>query len=303
MDGTRPGPLTLLAFAGVVFIGGTNFVAVRITNRELAPFFSAGIRFASAAVLLFAVIAMARIPLPRGRALKGALIYGVLQFGVVYAFAYWGLERAPAALAGVIFGATPLFTLLLASVQGLERFRVRSAAGALIAIGGLLWIARAPVNASVPLIYIGAIVLSMIGAAQGGVTIKRFPPVHPIAMNGIGMAAGAPFLFVFSTLTGERWSVPKEPLTLGWLAFLVVAGSVVMFGLYIYVVHHWTATAASYQFVFFPIVTPLAGALIAGESLSGALVLGGVLVIAGTYVGALAPTGDRPAVLDETVDA
>ena len=293
MTTTRPGPLTLAAFAGVVGIGGTNFVGVRLTNRELDPFYSAGIRFAAAAAVLLLVAAVARIPLPRGRALIGTLIYGGLQFSVVYALAYWGLERAPAALAGVIFGATPLFTLLLAAAQRQERFRLRAAVGALIAVAGVLWIARAPINEAVPIVYVGAIALSMMGAAQAGVTIKRFPPVHPIAMNGVGMAVGTPFLFVFSLVAGESWTVPRQTLTWGWLVFLVLVGSVGMFALYVYVVQHWTATGASYQFVFFPIVTPLIAALIADESLSGALLLGGVLVVVGTYVGAFATTETR----------
>lgn len=279
-----------MAFATVVLVGGTNFVAVRLTNRELDPFFSAGIRFGAAALLLLAICGFARIRLPQKRALIGSVFYGILQFGVCYPLAYWGLERAPAALAGVIFGASPLFTLLLAAGQRLERFRLRAAIGALIAIAGVLWIARAPINETVPFIYVGALVLSMICAAQAGVTIKRFPPVHPIAMNGVGMAVGTPFLFLFSLISGERWVVPERSLTRGWLGFLVLLGSVGMFALYVFVVQRWTATAASYQFVFFPVVSALAAALIADEALSGALVVGAVLVIVGTYVGALAST-------------
>lgn len=35
-----------LVFATVVLVGGGNFVAVRFSNRELAPFWGAGLRFA-----------------------------------------------------------------------------------------------------------------------------------------------------------------------------------------------------------------------------------------------------------------
>lgn len=64
-----PSRAVLAAFGAFVLIGGFNFVAVRFSNRELAPMFGAGVRFTSAAVLLLAVLALRRLPMPRGRAL------------------------------------------------------------------------------------------------------------------------------------------------------------------------------------------------------------------------------------------
>ena len=66
----------LLAFAGVVLLAGSNIVAVRFSNRELDPFWGAGLRFLGASVILWALVARGRYPLPRGRALGGAFVYG-----------------------------------------------------------------------------------------------------------------------------------------------------------------------------------------------------------------------------------
>src|SRR5688500_9547135 len=100
----------LVAFALVVLIGGGNCVAVRFSDRELAPFWGAGLRFALAAIVLLALARVARWPLPQGRALRGALLYGVLGLGAFYAFMYWGLLEAPAALASVVVALVPLET-------------------------------------------------------------------------------------------------------------------------------------------------------------------------------------------------
>src|SRR5438270_372850 len=51
----RPSTAVLSVFVAVVLIGGTNFVAVRFSNRELPPFWGAGLRFALAALFLQAV--------------------------------------------------------------------------------------------------------------------------------------------------------------------------------------------------------------------------------------------------------
>src|SRR2546425_970831 len=95
----RPSTAVLAAFVAVVLIGGTNFVAVRFSNRELPPFWGAGLRFAIAGALLVGFAAWRRIPLPLGPALPGVALLGVLNFGVAYALAYWGLLEAPSAMA------------------------------------------------------------------------------------------------------------------------------------------------------------------------------------------------------------
>ena len=285
---SRPAPLTLVAFGLVVLIGGTNFVAVRLSNRELPPLFGAGFRFGLAAVLTIVIAVAVRSSFPRGRALVGALTFGVLNFFVAYALFYRGMQHVPAALGAVFFGAVPLFTFVLSVVQGIERFRWRGVLGAVIAIAGVGAMVRAPAAAAVPLLSLAAVGLSAVAAAQAAVTIKRFPTVAPIPMNAVGMTVGAVLLLAASVIAGEQWSLPAREATRYALAFMVPIGSVGLFVLYVLVVQRWTASGASYQFVLYPIVAAIAAAIVLGERLDLSLAAGGALVIVGTYVGALA---------------
>src|ERR671918_3193047 len=127
----------LLAFAGVVLLAGSNIVAVRFSNRELDPFWGAGIRFLGASVILWALVARGRHPLPTGRGLTGALVYGVLSFLVAYAFFYWGSQEVPAGLGGTIIASVPLLTVMLAAMHRLERLRLRGVVGAKVALTGI----------------------------------------------------------------------------------------------------------------------------------------------------------------------
>ena len=70
------------------------------------------------------------------------------------------------------------------------------------------------------------------------------------------------------------------------LIYLVIA-SPFLFMLFVYVIRRWTATGASYQFVLFPIVSVIGGALLLGEDVTSSLLLGAPLVLLGVYVGAL----------------
>ena|SRR5438876_10034096 len=72
----RPSAAVLVVFVAVVLIGGTNFVAVRFSNRELPPFWGAGLRFAIAGALLVGFAAWRHIRLPLGSRFAGVALLG-----------------------------------------------------------------------------------------------------------------------------------------------------------------------------------------------------------------------------------
>ena len=88
-------PATLAVFAAVVLAGGLNVVAVRYSNGELAPFWGGALRLLPGAAILGAIALARGFRLPRGRALAGIVLYGVLGFAVSYALLYWGLVEGP----------------------------------------------------------------------------------------------------------------------------------------------------------------------------------------------------------------
>jgi drug/metabolite transporter (DMT)-like permease len=290
MTEKRPDALTLTGFGLIALIGGSNVVAVRLSNRELEPFWGAGARFVVASILLFVVAVAARVRLPRGRALIGAFLFGLLNFLGFFAFAYWGLKRAPSALGGVMIGMLPLITLILAVVQRVEEFRLRALVGALIAVSGVVVIVGSPASADVPLTSVAALFGAVLCGAEASIIVKRFPAVNPIALNAVAMPVGGALLLCISALAGESWVLPRQTTTWLTLAYIIPVGSVALFVIFVYVLNRWTASAVSYQFVMFPVVASLVGAWVADEPLNGSVAIGAVLAIAGVYVGALAPT-------------
>jgi len=281
--------LTLLAFAISTLLGGNNAIAVRFSNAELPPFFGAGMRFAAAALILFLIVLALRLPLPTGRPLLGVVIFGLLNFGVSYALIYWSLVQIPAGLFQVILALVPLLTFFFAIVHRQERFQWRILAGGLIAVGGIAVIFGNGLSANAPIMALLAAVVAAACIAEAVVLFKTFPKAHPITTNALAMATGAAVLLVMSWLWHETPRMPTLPVT--WIAvlYLVLLGSVGMFVLILYVLSRWTATAASYQLVLLPIVTILFASLLAHEAVTAALVVGGVLVLVGVYVGAIAP--------------
>jgi len=273
-------------FAGAILAGG-NGVGVRFSNRELEPFWGAGFRFALAAALLLAVMAVFRLSIPRGEALVGAIVFGALNFGGAFALAYYALVRIHAGFGQLLLALVPLATLLLAVLQRQERLRVAALAGALVALAGIAIMSREALRGTVPLLSVLAAVGSALCFAQAAVVVRRFPPVHPVTLNALGMAVGALLLVVTSIAAGEQIELPDRTATWLAIAYLVVAGSALVFVLYLVVLRYWEASRAAYTFVVVPVVTLILSAWLDDEPIGVGLLLGGSLVLTGVYVGAL----------------
>ena len=281
--------VALTAFVTYAVLAGGNAVGVRFSNRELAPLWGAGLRFALAAALLLAVMVVLRLAFPRGRALVGSLLYGLFNFAGSFGLTYYGLVQVHAGLAQILLALVPLATLLLAVLWRQERLGGAAVIGTLLALAGVAVIFYSPLLQSVPLLSVLAVVGGAICFAQALVLVRRFPPVHPVTMNAIGMTTGAAVLLAAALVAGEPIVLPHHPETWAAMAYLVVIGSVVVFLLYLVVLRYWAASRASYGFVIIPFVTLLLSAWLDNEPVGLGLVVGGLLVLAGVYIGALHP--------------
>lgn len=279
--------LVVIAFAANALLAGGNSVAVRFLNRELDPIWGAALRFVIPAVILAVLMAALKQHLPRGRALAGAILYGVFQFGGAFGLVHHALVGMQAGQAQTLLALVPLFTLLLAVAVRQERITVRTGLGTLLGFAGVLLVLRNPTREVVSLVSVLEVLGSVLCFAIAAVLVRRFPPIHPIVMNGVGMAAGAVVLVALSGLLGQTFELPQLPHTWIALGYVTVFGSVVVFLLYVYVLHNWTASRAAYVMVVIPFITISLSAWLDREAVGVELILGGLLVLTGVYIGAL----------------
>ena len=240
-----------------------------------------------------------RIALPKGRALVGALLYGLLGTGASFAFVYWALLRVQASQAIVVLALIPLITLFLAWAHGLEALSWRRVIGALVAIAGIFVVVGAGLGTSVPVLSLLALLAGSVCVAEGTVIVKLFPQSHPVATNAVALTAGTLLLIGLSFVTGEAWILPATTTTWAVFIYLVLFGSVLMFILYLTVLTRWTASATSYSFLLFPVVTVPLAALLAGEVITTTFVIGGALGLFGVWLGAI--SGSPPATAPDAV--
>ncbi|HUF16361.1 MAG TPA: EamA family transporter [Acidimicrobiia bacterium] len=271
-------------------LAGGNSVAIRFSNRELDPLWGAGLRFALAAGLIVVVMAGLKLEVPRGRALKGAVLFGLFQFAGAFGLYYYALVDIHAGLGQTLLALVPLATLVLAVAQRQERLSRMAVIGTLIGLTGVVLISQDPLRGSIPLLSLLAVLGSVLCFAQALVLVRRFPPIHPVALNAVGMAVSAPVLIGAAAIAGEQFALPQRVETWVALGYVAAIGSVVVFLLHVYVVQSWSASRTSYVMVLIPFVTVVLSAWLDQEPVTTGLALGGLLVIAGVYVGALRQT-------------
>ncbi len=279
--------LTIAAFVAMVLLAGANAVGVRVTVAELPPFWGATLRFGLAGGLLAVVTLVTRRPLPRGEQLIGSALFGLVGFGLAYSFIYLALRDAPAGTGQLMLSVVPLLTVFLARLHGVERVRPLAIAGALLASVGIAIVVADQVTLDVPILALLLLLATAVCQAESAVIAKRFPPGDPVAANAVGMLLGAALLAVLSFLFGEPHVLPVQADT--WLAigYLVVFGSVSVFILVLYVLARWSATATSYSFLLIPLVTIALGGVLLHEPLQPTFLVGGAVVLAGVYLGAI----------------
>jgi len=119
----------------------------------------------------------------------------------------------------------------------------------------------------------------------------------PLAPGAAGFASemlcGGGALLLVSLVLGEQPQWPPQPLAAAAWLYLVVAGSLVAFSAYLYLLAHASpALATSYAFVN-PVIALLLGVLLAGEAVSAAewgacavILAGVVLILKGKDAGA-----------------
>jgi drug/metabolite transporter (DMT)-like permease len=290
-----PDGLTLGAFGLAVTFGGGNFLAVRISNLDLDPFWGAGFRFGLAALTFVAVALVLRLQWPRGRQLALNAGYGVLGFAGFYALMYWALVQVTAGVAVIVLAIVPLATVLLTAAQGLEPLRARSAVGALLALAGIGWITVGPQDLIVPAGALVAMLAAALCAGQSIIVARHLSGNHPVMTNAVAMSVGAALLLLFSTTTGETWALPQRTDATWAIVYLITLGSIGLFVLLLLVVRRWTASVTSYMFVLFPVATLALEAWFLHEPVTARAITGAALVMAGVWFGALSPAARRTA--------
>jgi Predicted permease, DMT superfamily len=280
---------TLLAFAIVYLVWGSTYLAIRFAVETIPPLIMSGTRFLVAGGALYlwclirrkaddpdAVAGAARDATPARREptaaqWKGAAITGLFLIAASYGLVSWAELTVPSGIVALITAMTPLWMVLFSSIAVARRPSALVIAGIVIGLGAqaLLFGVGSADHARIDPWGLGAVLLAGVSWAIGSIRSRKADlPANAFLGSAMQMLTGGAVLVVLGLLAGEGAHFSLVDVSrrsaLAWL-YLVVAGSMIAYSAYLYLLKATTpARASTYAYVN-PIVAVFLGWLLAGE--------------------------------------
>ncbi|REE86425.1 drug/metabolite transporter (DMT)-like permease [Paenibacillus taihuensis] len=285
--------MIVIGYMLVCLVFGTTFLAIKVGMDAAAPpFFSAGMRFFIAGLILFLWSVW------RGKASfkllmhKEMLINGALLTFGTFSTLYWAEQYVASGVAAILSATGPLMILLLQVIVMKQRSSRRAVLGCLIGFTGviLLVLPSASIVASM-LAIIGCIAILVgelaysSGALYAQNVIQRHRDSSPIALNAVQMIYGGLLLFVLSGLTEHvHVDVVFTREAVGSLLYLTIVGSMVGHSLFYWLVAKTNPVFPSTWLYVSPPIALLVGVLFYQEPFTWVMGLGVVTIITGTVI-------------------
>lgn len=294
METTSPRPTwkTLFAFAIIYLVWGSTFLAIRIGVREVPPFLLAAMRFLAAGLALYGWEMARGGRSPSARQWTSACLLALLIFVLDYGLLFWAEQRVPSGVAAVMMATIPVFMALSEiALLRTQRLTLGLASALLVGIAGVAVLVSRSLNlGGEPIDGAGAaalLVAAVSWSVASALTRKLPLPASKVMSSGAQMLAGGVLLALTAAARGEfrdfrPWTVSRG----AWLAllYLVVAGSIVAFTAYVWLIHHESPTKVGTYAYVNPVVAVLLGWLLGGETLGLRTILGTAFVLVSVVV-------------------
>lgn len=279
--------LDWLLFVLLGFFWGSSYLFIKIgIDAGLEPFTLVSLRLLFGLLLLGAVVAIAREPLPREPRMIGHLVVlGFFSVALPFGLITWAEQSVDSSLAAVLTGAVPLFVIPFAAlVLPAERITVNAVIGIAIGLVGVAIVvgfdpsSLAGNELLAEIALIGAAASYAIGGVYARRNVHGLRPMIP-ALFQVGFAL---VMMTIPALLLERpWEGGITADALFAVVWLGLLGSGAAYLIFFRLLGHWGATRTSLVAYLLPIWGIVLGALVLQEAIDPRLIAGTVLVIAG----------------------
>jgi drug/metabolite transporter (DMT)-like permease len=283
---------TMLAFAIIYFVWGSTFLAIRVGVHEVPPLLYAAMRFFTAGAVLFAWMRLKGTPSPKLREWASASLLAVCIFVLDYGLLFWAEKRVPSGIAAVMLATIPVFMALSEIIfLRTQRLTFRLALALLIGIVGVLILVSRSLSlgeAAIDPRGALALVIAAISWSVASALTRKLPlPDSKVMSSGSQMLVGGILLALAAAILGEFRGFHIETVSRrAWfaLAYLIVAGSIVGFTAYVWLIHHESPTKVGTYAYVNPVVAVIIGYFLGGEAVGPRTLLGTLLVLVSVIV-------------------
>lgn len=292
-----PSALLIAGGLGVIYlVWGSTYLAIKVAVETLPPFLMAGARFLVAGIVMaILLLAMSRFRATGKQWLWNAFV-GLFMMVGGNGLVSWAEQTIPSGIATLIVAFNPLMMvtaewLIWSRTQGGLGAKPNRIVFAGLAIGcsGLAMLVAPSLQgsggASYDLMRVGAIVLACLTWTIGSMMTRYGGnPVDPFTGAAIQMLCGGVWLIGFGALLGEGSDVQWErfsnaSITAWW--YLVIAGSLVAFTTFVWLMKHASPTLISTYAYVNPVVAVFLGWLVLNEQIDAWTILSAAVIVVG----------------------
>lgn len=274
----------LIAFLCIAW--GSTWLAIKWGLEDLPPFSAASARFGIAWLVMAAVApSIARREGGSRPELRLVLVSGIGQFTLSYGIVYWTEQTLPSGLVSVLWSVFPLMVAGLgAFMLAGERLVARQWLGLCVALGGIVLLFLTDVRAvgaeAVPAGLV--LMLSPLVTAIATVYIKRHAArVSSAMLNRDSMGIGAAGLLIAALLFERDREYAWTAQAWGSILYLAIFGTVLTFGLYLWLMRWVPAYKMSLIAYVTPVNALFLGVMLGDEKVGALTLVGSGVVLLG----------------------
>lgn len=298
----------LSAYIAICLIWGSTFLAIRFALASFPPFLMAGVRFAIAGAILFAVAKLQGVEMPTRKHWQSALVTGFLLILVFNGGLVLAVGRIHSSIVAVLSTTIPVWMVLIEWVRpGGTRPNAGTIAGLCLGLLGITVLVQ-PWNylqsafgaATTDAIGVLISIIAMLGWSLGSIFARSLTlPSSPFMTTAIQMLLGSVMLTGIGTFMGEWARFDAARVTssaLIALLFLIVFGSIVAYSSYMWLLRNGSPALVSTYTYINPIVAIILGSALAGEPVTSLLMVALVCILAAIYfIARFRPPAPKPA--------
>lgn len=277
-----------IAFACVSFFWGTTYLAIRVGVETVPPLYFAGLRQTFAGLILCLPFIVKK-QWPDKRSVKISFISGILMIVIGNGFVTWAEKYITSGLAAILCSLTPFWIVGINYVSGKEeRISSKAFLGMCLGLAGIILIFYNSLKEFTnPLYFLGilGIIAANAGWGAGTVYIKTQKSIlNPLYAAGIQLFTAGLVLSFLSFSFEENQSLHFNNEALVSLLYLIIFGSVVAFGAYLYALAHLPSHIVSMYAYINPVVAVLLGWLLLDEKINTWISLAFILIMVSVYL-------------------
>lgn len=299
--------LLLILLAG---LWGPSFLFIKVAVAEIPPLTLVLGRVAIAAVLLTLFLLVQGKSLPRTRTIWRRLaVVALVQNAIPFVLFGWGEQYIDSALASILNGTTPLFTIIIAHFFAADdRLTPTKLVGVLVGFAGLVLLITPSFGDGVQATTLGLLAVALASLMYGVAIVysrNNLRGLPPLVAPAGQMIMVTIYLLPLSLLIDRPFSLsPLSLPVIGSLLALGVLGTAVAFVVYYRLIETAPASYVSMTTYVIPVFGVILGVLVLNEQLTWHAYAGFGLILLGVMIvnGLLKLRWKRPFTLPRPVE-